>query len=292
MYEINKLELSSLDNTNTKELSFSYMNDVFEKMSEFVPKNQLKEFYYNMFIIDALIGNTDRHNGNWAILQSENGIRISPVYDCGSSLAPLVDEKLMSQHDGEKCAMDAFSVLKSTNKRRLKYCEFFSDERNLTTDIKDALKRMMPRINLKKIDDIIFSTPYISHDRKNFYFGFIHASYEKILLPALEKSLNTPKKIKEYTSKECYDFYKKTIEPIKKTATYEKQQIGDTTFSFSKAGNIYESDKPISVISCRSNNRETRLNIQKFLDLNIPQEITLPKHHIHKSLNEYDDFDR
>lgn len=125
MYEINKLELSSLDNTNTKELSFSYMNDVFEKMSEFVPKNQLKEFYYNMFIIDALIGNTDRHNGNWAILQSENGIRISPVYDCGSSLAPLVDEKLMSQHDGEKCAMDAFSVLKSTNKRRLKYCEFF-----------------------------------------------------------------------------------------------------------------------------------------------------------------------
>ena len=83
MYEINKLELSSLDNTHAKKLSLPYMDEVFNKMDDIISKEQLSDFYYEMFIIDAFIGNTDRHNGNWALLQSSDGIRISPVYDCG-----------------------------------------------------------------------------------------------------------------------------------------------------------------------------------------------------------------
>ena len=43
-----------------------------------------------MFIADALLGNFDRHNGNWGILVDEESqtAEIAPVYDCGSCLYP------------------------------------------------------------------------------------------------------------------------------------------------------------------------------------------------------------
>jgi len=46
-------------------------------------------------IFDALIGNSDRHHSNWGIVKNKlNGnIRISPLYDNGSSLCCLIDEE-------------------------------------------------------------------------------------------------------------------------------------------------------------------------------------------------------
>lgn len=50
-----------------------------------------------MFIVDALLGNFDRHNGNWGILidEQKQTAEIAPVYDCGSCLYPQLDEKQM-----------------------------------------------------------------------------------------------------------------------------------------------------------------------------------------------------
>lgn len=44
----------------------------------------------NMILIDYLINNRDRHGANIELLLSGDGERLSPIYDCGSSLlAPL-----------------------------------------------------------------------------------------------------------------------------------------------------------------------------------------------------------
>ena len=42
--------------------------------------------FWDMFIVDALIGNFDRHGGNWGFIKKDNQYRIAPVYDNGSSL--------------------------------------------------------------------------------------------------------------------------------------------------------------------------------------------------------------
>lgn len=60
----------------------------------------------NMLFLDYLIDNRDRHGANIELLSSKNGVRLAPIYDCGSSLlAPLQynEERLSSfdfLHDG------------------------------------------------------------------------------------------------------------------------------------------------------------------------------------------------
>lgn len=278
MYEINKLELSSLDNTHARELSLQYMDSVFAKMADVVPEEKLKEFYYDMLVVDTLVGNTDRHNGNWAILESDTGFRISPVYDCGSSLAPLIDEQSMSKDTGEYCAMNTLSVLKDASGKRLKYCDFFGKAENLNKDIQKALKRVIPRINIDKIQRIIWDTPYISPSRKEFYFSYVQTTYERILLPALEKCFSSSPAEVNLSAKECFEFYKKAIEPLKHTAQYQKQEIGDTKYAYSCAGKnhilLYKNDEFLCMLSTRSNNDDTRGNIQKFVNLDIPFDIS------------------
>ena len=57
----------------------------------------LKSFYFDMFIVDALLGNFERHNGNWGLLLDDvnKTSEIAPIYDCGSCLYPaLTDEEM------------------------------------------------------------------------------------------------------------------------------------------------------------------------------------------------------
>lgn len=59
-----------------------------ENHSDIQNKELLKEHFWNMFIIDSLIGNYDRHNENWGILVNDEKqeMKVSPIYDCGSYL--------------------------------------------------------------------------------------------------------------------------------------------------------------------------------------------------------------
>ncbi len=81
-----------------------------------------------MFIVDALVGNFDRHNGNWGFLINENlkrKIELAPIYDCASCLYPqLTDENIIEIIDNEQ-EMEArvyvfpTSALKINDKKKL-----------------------------------------------------------------------------------------------------------------------------------------------------------------------------
>ena len=60
-------------------------------------KKELEAYFWDMFVVDALIGNWDRHNGNWGFLysQEKDELELAPIFDCGSSLFPQVDEEMM-----------------------------------------------------------------------------------------------------------------------------------------------------------------------------------------------------
>lgn len=49
-----------------------------------------------MYIVDAFLGNFDRHGANWRFLKKNNKYSLAPIFDNGSSLFPqMIDENEM-----------------------------------------------------------------------------------------------------------------------------------------------------------------------------------------------------
>lgn len=51
-------------------------------------------------VFDFLIGNTDRHQSNWALIRKDRKMRLSPLYDNSSSLCAYVTESKINQYLG------------------------------------------------------------------------------------------------------------------------------------------------------------------------------------------------
>lgn len=156
---------------------------------------ELAERFWNMFIVDALIGNWDRHNGNWGFLYDTemDEMTLAPVYDCGSCLYPQADEEIMQavlSNEGERNHR-IFNIPTSAidlDGKKIRYFDFIS---SLQYDgCNAALKRILPRIDMERIKGIIDDTPFISELQKQFYMTMLTERKERILdfsLDALEK---------------------------------------------------------------------------------------------------------
>lgn len=153
---------------------------------------ELKEFFWEMFIADCLVGNFDRHNGNWGFLinETKRKIEIAPIYDCASCLYPQLTDERIAEIINDKEEMEArvfvfpTSALK-INDKKINYFEYISGLEN--KECNDALFIIFPKIELEKINKIIDETPFISNVRKEFYKKIIQMRYEKILKYSYEK---------------------------------------------------------------------------------------------------------
>lgn len=93
LYEFENLTLS----TNVDKKIDTELNDIVDVINSsghLIDVDDTKEKFWDMFIVDSLIGNTDRHNGNWGfILDKDTGnFNYSPIYDCGSCLNPMLED--------------------------------------------------------------------------------------------------------------------------------------------------------------------------------------------------------
>lgn len=159
--------------------------DTIRKQTVMDPK-KLEEHFWNMFVIDALIGNWDRHNGNWGFLynQRTDEAKLAPVYDCGSSLYPQADEELMKTIMENKGELHhrVYNIPTSAlqlNGRKIKYFDMLSSMEY--EECNRALKRIVPRINMDAINNLIDETPYIDEVQKSFYKTMLLARKELIL---------------------------------------------------------------------------------------------------------------
>lgn len=159
--------------------------DTIEKQQYISPEKLLAHFW-DVFIVDALLGNFDRHNGNWGFLYNENTntASIAPVYDCGSCLLPQAGEKVMKDVLSNKDALNArvyqfpTSAIK-INDKKINYYDFIKARSN--EDCNKALDRMLPKINIIEINKLIDNIEYLSDIQKKFYKTYIKARYDIIL---------------------------------------------------------------------------------------------------------------
>lgn len=153
---------------------------------ELLSPQELRAFFWDMFITDALLGNFDRHNGNWGILVDEaiQWAEIAPIYDCGSCLYPQLSEDGMKKVLSDRAEIDQrlyvfpSSALKQDG-RKISYFDYISSLTN--PDCNAALKRIAPRVDMEKIETIILEAPAISPIQKEFYTTMLRERKEHIL---------------------------------------------------------------------------------------------------------------
>ena len=159
--------------------------DAIEKQIAVDPK-VLKEHFWDMFVIDAFIGNWDRHNGNWGFLynQKNDYMEIAPIYDCGSALYPQINDELIKKVLPSKIEMNArvYDMPTSAilvNGKRLNYYQFI--KLNEYRECNDSIKRIGPRINLDKINELVDSVELLSELQKEFLKKILKLRKELII---------------------------------------------------------------------------------------------------------------
>lgn len=168
--------------------------DILQTIDEqtLVDRDSLLERFWDMFIVDAFIGNWDRHNGNWGFLYDDrtDEMTLAPVYDCGSCLYPQADKKIMEavlSAPGERNHRIYNIPLSAVMQegKKIKYFDYISSMQN--EDCNRALKRIVPRIDMGKIKGIIDYTPFISDLQKDFYLTMLIERKKRILDFSIEK---------------------------------------------------------------------------------------------------------
>ncbi len=151
-----------------------------------VDRGALLSRFWDMFVIDAFIGNWDRHNGNWGFLYDTrtDEVELAPVYDCGSSLFPQADEAIMNEvlKNDDELRFRVFEIPTSAimlDGKKIKYFDFISATQN--EDCNRAIRRITPKIDMKKIKSVIEETPYLSELQRKFYFKMLSERKNRIL---------------------------------------------------------------------------------------------------------------
>lgn len=176
LYEFESIALSS--NPDKK------IGTEVEDIMEVIQTNKMicpdtSKMFWKMFIIDALIGNTDRHNGNWGFLINvkTQKIEFSPIYDCGSCLNPLLEDTEIEKLDEiaiKNLAINCYSCLRE-NGKRINYINYIKKMKN--KECNDAIKEIFLDIKINEINKFIDEIEGISNIRKAFYKSIINYRY-------------------------------------------------------------------------------------------------------------------
>ena len=179
LFEFENLALSS--NPDKKiETEITDIMDVIDENEAIIHASDIKNKFWDMFIIDSLIGNTDRHNGNWGfILIKDIGMTtFAPIYDCGSCLNPMLDDVELEKLDDNEIknlAINCYSCLKEKGKK-INYMTYISSMEN--KECNAALIRTFNKINIDGIEKFIDGVACMSRIRTHFYKKMIRIRYD------------------------------------------------------------------------------------------------------------------
>lgn len=181
LYEFENLALST--NPEKKiETEIKDIMDVLEENNKLINASKVKGKFWDMFLIDSIIGNTDRHNGNWGfLLNKETGnVKFSPIYDCGSCLNPMIEDEViekLSETEIKNLAINCYSCLKE-NGKKINYMTYIKQMKN--EECNKSIVRNFDKINIEKINEFIDKIECMSEIRKEFYRKIIKMRYEII----------------------------------------------------------------------------------------------------------------
>lgn len=150
----------------------------------------IKERFWDCMIIDGLINNNDRNNGNWGLLVESGKYVLAPIYDNGASFSNKMPEEqvLILLNDEATCKNNALNAVTAygNGDERLYFRNIwkaFSDNK----DFKEAVVRVTEKYfaHKQEIDDLFKSLDerVCSKNRAKLYLLGMEYRMNEIVLP-------------------------------------------------------------------------------------------------------------
>ncbi len=155
-----------------------------------------KTCYWERFVGDALVGNFDRHKGDFGYLIGEDdSVSASPVYDNGSTLYPGLSEQGMRDvlADPKEIMMRVRLFSKAAlemNGKRAGCYDLMSS--GIYSELTDAVVSMTPRIReaMPAVHEFINGCDFLSDTRRAFYGVMLTRHMAFILEPAYDRCVS------------------------------------------------------------------------------------------------------
>lgn len=155
--------------------------------------------FLKMILFDYLIGNTDRHQSNWAMIADKNGMKWSPLYDNSSSLCAYIPESQIKSYLGKD--MTRWLSLVDTKSKSLIRCKESDEKRPTHLSVLMYVKQMFYEetcqfaesmvflLTEKNISDILdkYSAYGLSDDRKQLIKKYLLWKVQKMKEVYFEK---------------------------------------------------------------------------------------------------------
>ncbi len=185
------MDLTLDDEERCYEYSFEDVITLIKENKNIADTKKTVETLWEIYIVDALLANSDRHANNWGFIKTEDKHYLAPIFDNDGCLFPEIsnDEEIKEILNDEnrlknKIYSRPVSPIKLDGRTSL-YYEVISSLKY--EECNKALIRIVERINLEKIYTLIDSVDMISKTRKEFYKTLIKERYEKLLLHTYKK---------------------------------------------------------------------------------------------------------
>lgn len=173
------------------------LDQIFQATRDYLPT----QFWIEVLLFDFLIGNTDRHQSNWALLKDEAGqYRQCPLYDNGSSLCSYIEdeqiERLFSKDTGpmkrltdtgsrSRIRIDGSIKKEPTHKEVIRYILDRYPRRAMPT-----ARDFLERLTQEKIDQLLNELPNdIFSERRKELVSYYLNEKKHILSQLLEEGV-------------------------------------------------------------------------------------------------------
>lgn len=198
-------ELAEKLDTTLSSTSSSHLIDINDMVTHLNYNPVLKQVpdtqdrFWEQIIVDSLINNNDRNNGNWGVLYENGTYRLAPVFDNGAAFSnKLPDEQLniyLQHPERLQQSLDTSRTIYSKDGKEI----YTKDIVNLEYEgFQKAVIKLVPIIDSKmsEINEFINNIPeqyqnitVCSSVRKQFYNQSMQMRFEQFLKPAYEKAL-------------------------------------------------------------------------------------------------------
>ncbi len=177
---------STLDQDKER-YQYSY-GDIMKMLRNNTKLTQVQETvrsFWGVYIVDALLGNFDRHGSNWGFIKQNNTYSLAPVFDNGSCLFPnMVNEDEMKSVIGsaEETEKRVFTLPTSQimlDGKKSSYYEIIHS--CMFPACNQALESVYGRLDMQQIRTLVDDTLFISDTHKYFYKHILWARFSLII---------------------------------------------------------------------------------------------------------------